>query len=432
MGVGLVNFFLLAAMCGLGWSCDDEDAPELVQMHGKYGDRCFVVSKRDVERVRKHKWVMWGDSGYPHCKAAGGGLHLFIIGERPSNVPEDWVVDHANGNRLDATRSNLRWVSPRFNAWNKLTKNTFSKYRGVTPYFDKWYGMSLRQSLGIFDTEKVAGIAVAKHAIKEFGDWAITSHVLLATFTVSEIALMKAEVDAGDYVTPREKELPKGVYYHKRENKYYVRCCEVTIGTYVDRDEAIRVNKEYRHAKLLCEWETHTRLTITRDPVDNSAVISLTGSSGQGLFSKVPDELWHQLTFKTSWYLAKGYAHARWKGNSADLHAVVWALLHPGYKPVKGISIDHRNPELVLDNRAQNLRLATRSEQERNKKGRGATSKYPGVNLTEKGTFSVATLVEGKRYRAPTCKTESEAAKAMNALRIQLFGPDTPLIEIAE
>lgn len=430
MSVGLVNFFLMVAMCGLEASCDDEDAPELVQMHGKYGDRCFVVSRRDVERVRKHKWVFWGDSGYPHCKAAGGGLHLFIIGERPSNVPEDWVVDHANGDRMDARMTNLRWVSPRFNAWNKKESKSSTKYRGVYNKFGKWQARSLSCHLGSFESEREAGIACAKHAIKEFGEWAVTSHVLLSTFPYSELVRMKAEVDAGEYVTCRQKALPRGVTYNKKEDKYYVRCCGVTVGTFTGKDDAIRVNKEYRQAKLLSEWEAHSRLTIIRDPLDNAAVIALSGDAGQGAFSKVPDEFWHQLTFKTSWCLCKGYAHSQWKGKPIDLHAAVWALLHPGYKPVKGMSIDHRNPESVLDNRVSNLRLASRSEQERNKKGRGSTSKYPGVHLTEKGTFSVATLVEGKRYRAPTCKTEIEAAKAMNALRLKLFGPDTPLIEI--
>jgi hypothetical protein len=393
-------------------------------MHGKYKDRCVVVSKRDVERVRKYKWVIWGESGYPHCKAAGGSLHHLIIGERPSNVPEDWVVDHANGNKFDATRMNLRWVSPRFNAWNRATKNNSSKYRGVQPYFDRWKGKSLQQRLGLFETEREAGIACAKHAILEFGEWAMTSQVLQATFTHTELVRMKAEVDAGDCV------VPKGVSYHKRSKSYDVRCCGVLLGRYKDMEESIRVNEEYRQAKSLSEWEVHSRLTIPRDPTDNSGVVALSGDKGKGLFSKVPDEFWHQLTFKTSWCLSNGYARSVWRGKHTSLHAAVWSLLHPGYKPVKGKSIDHRNPELILDNRAHNLRLATISEQERNKKGRGATSKYPGVHLRPNGTFGGATLVDGKVHRISVCLTEIEAAKAMNALRLKLFGPDTPLMEI--
>lgn len=36
----------------------------------------------------------------------------------PAHVPEDWVIDHADRNRLNNTRGNLRWVSRSFNAWN--------------------------------------------------------------------------------------------------------------------------------------------------------------------------------------------------------------------------------------------------------------------------------------------------------------------------
>jgi hypothetical protein len=431
MGVGLVNFFLLAAMCGLGWSCDDEDAQELVQMHGKYGDRCFVVSRRDLERVRKHKWRIWG--GYPHCTTAGS-LHHLIIGERPSNVPEDWVVDHANGDRMDATRSNLRWTSTSFNTWNaKQQQKQTSKYRGVRYRLSKWQAMTLSCYLGLFDNELAAGIACAKHAIKEFGVWAMTSHVLLSTFTTSEIAQMKAEVDAGDYVMFPQKALPKGVTYHKRERKYYVRCYGVTVGTFVDREEAIRVSEEYRKNKKMREWEAHKRLEITRDPMDNAAVIALSGPKGKGHFAKVPEEFWHTLTFKASWCLnSQGYSTGYWKGKTWYMHGAVWSLLNPGYKAVKGFSIDHRNPALILDNRTHNLRLASKGDQERNKRNRGATSKYPGVYRKSKSTFAGNLVINYEVHRVTPRKTEAEAAMALNALRVELLGPDTPLTEIVE
>jgi HNH endonuclease len=430
MGVGLVNFFLIVAMCGLGWSCDDEDGPELVQMHGKYSDKCFVVSRQDVERVRKHKWRIWGR--YPHSTSAGS-LHHFIIGERPSNVPEDWVVDHANGDRMDARRTNLRWTSVRFNTWNKEQKLSSSTYRGVSQYGDKWYAKSLRVSIGAFETEQGAGIACAKHAIKEFGEWAMTSHVLLANFTPSEIACMKAEVDAGDYVTRTQKALPKGVTYHKKERKYYVRCDGVTVGTFVDREEAIRVSEEYRKEKRMREWEAYKRLEITRDPKDNAAVIALSGPNGKGHFAKVPDEFWHILTFKVSWCLtSKGYSSGWWKGKTWYMHGAVWSLLNPDYKAEKGFSIDHRNPSLTLDNRAHNLRLASKGDQERNKRNRGATSKYPGVYRKSKSTFGGNLVIDYEVHRVTPRKTEVEAAMALNALRVELLGPDTPLTEIVE
>jgi hypothetical protein len=44
-----------------------------------------------------------------------GSKSLPSIGS-PCDVPEDWVIDHKNRNKLDNTRENLRWVSRSFNA----------------------------------------------------------------------------------------------------------------------------------------------------------------------------------------------------------------------------------------------------------------------------------------------------------------------------
>lgn len=426
MGAGLI--YLMAATLCMGPG-DDDDAPVKVRMHGKYSDRCFVVSKCDVERVMKHKWRMWGR--YPFSKTAGQ-LHHFIIGARPSNVPGDWVVDHANGDDLDATRPNLRWVTQQFNAWNRKQKEGTSKYRGLRLEKGRWRATCLAVNLGTFDREVDAGIACAKYAIKEFGDWAITGHVLRANFTLQELESMRNCVLEGKYeVWTNTKTLPAGVTYNIRIKKFYVRCAGVYIGCYDTAEEAIRANTEYREAKLDSEWEAHKKTDITRNPHDNAAMIALSGDKALGQFTKVPDEFWHQLTFKTSWNLSRRYAVGHWNCKMLSLHAAVWSLLNPGYKPVKGISIDHRNPELTLDNRAHNLRLATRSDQERNKQNRGSTSKYPGVWRRENGTYCGRVIVEGKAHNV-SGKTEVEAAKALNAMRIRLLGADTPLMTIVE
>lgn len=410
-------------------SAEDGDAPVKVRMHGKYSDRCFVVSKRDVERVMKLKWKFWGP--YPYSKSVGTSLHQFIIGDRPADVPEEWVVDHANGDDMDSTRSNLRWVTQQFNTWNRKQKEGSSKYRGVQVKKGRYHSYCLAVYLGVFDKEMDAGIECAKYAICEFGDWATTSHVLLANFTSSELERMRDDVVSGRYVTRERKPLPVGVTYKIRARKYYVRCNGVYIGCYDTAEEAIRVNTEYRNATREREWEAHKKTSIMRDPSDGAAVIALSGDNGKGMFAKVPDEFWHELTFKTSWNLNGHYAAGHWRGVNMKLHKAVWELLNPGYKPVKGISIDHKNPELTLDNRTGNLRLASRSDQERNKKNRGLTSKYPGIWRRKNGTFCARVIVEGKAHNL-TAATENEAAKALNALRIKLFGPNTPLITIIE
>jgi HNH endonuclease len=422
MGAGLVY--------SMAWleSAEDPEAPVKVRMHGKYSDRCFVVSKCDVERVLKHRWSMWN---YPHCREIGN-LHHLVIGARPAHIPPEWVVDHANGDIMDARLSNLRWVTPKFNAWNtKINDKASSKYRGVSPYFDKWRANSLHQHLGIFVDEREAGMACAKHAIAEFREWAMTSHVLLKNFTPAEIARMKDEIDAGESVHKSTKTLPMGITYSKSYQKYIVRCAGVYVGSYDTVDEAVKSLERYREEKLRTQWETHKRTKILRDPTDGAAVIALSGDVGIGLYAKVPEELWHELTFQTSWHISRGYASTTKNRRTVALHVVVWSKLNPGYKAIKGFSIDHIKPELILDNRAQNLRLASYSNQARNKRSRG-TSKYPGISFDKvRNKFVGSVSVDGKRHQV-RADTELEAVKALNALRVRLLGPDTPLLKIIE
>lgn len=275
-------------------------------------------------------------------------------------------------------------------------------------------------------------MACAKHAIAEFGEWAMTSHVLLKNFTPEEVSHMRDEINAGEPVKTSTKTLPIGVTYSKRYKKYIVRCAGVYIGSFDTVDEAVNSLERYRADKLRTQWEAHKRTEIMRDPTDCAAVIALSGDVGTGLYAKVPEDLWHELTFQTSWHISRGYASTTKNRRTVALHVVVWSKLNPGYKAIKGLSIDHIKPELILDNRAQNLRLATYSNQARNKRSRGATSKYPGISFEKaRNKFVGSVSVDGKR-RCVRADTELEAVKALNALRVRLLGPDTPLVSIVE
>lgn len=90
--------------------------------------------------VRPDGWRVNAD-GYAYRETKGYPLllHRFIAGAQAGEV-----VDHANGDRLDNRRANLRKVSTQANNQNltRLKSNNTSGYRGVS--FDKaagrWYG----------------------------------------------------------------------------------------------------------------------------------------------------------------------------------------------------------------------------------------------------------------------------------------------------
>ena len=390
------------------------------------------VSGCDIDRVAPRIWHV--RNGYPN-NGDLGNLHHVVLGPRPKNVHDDWVIDHKNRNKLDNTRQNLRWVSMSFNAWNVAPQpNSTSKYKCV--YWDKnrnkWVARVLRKCQGSFDDERAAGLAAAKAAIREFGDLAATSDLLLGPelFSEDEIEQLKMELLNEPEVLVTNRSLPKGVCWNIRRQKYIAQF-RGHLGAF-DTIEAAKLvyDKAVKSARD-AEWQKHVALGIPRDE-DGDAVIALT-ANGAGLFSKVPEQFYFHLTFNKSWSLCdKGkYARGTWEGRYMKLHLAVWRLLNPGYAKVKGMSIDHKDPEQTLNNLQCNLREATRSDQERNKvKKAGLTSKYMGVCYI-RGSWRAQMVVNGVTH-CVCCATEIEAARAINRMRLEFFGSDAILLRIED
>jgi hypothetical protein len=86
------------------------------------------------------------------------------IVETSCDVPEDWVIDHKNRNKLDNTRENLRWVSRSFNAWNAVRRDSAkmtSRWGDTADQQNgaKWRACALNKvTIGHFDTEREAAI----------------------------------------------------------------------------------------------------------------------------------------------------------------------------------------------------------------------------------------------------------------------------------
>lgn len=99
-----------------------------------------LVDNKDYLWITRHKWYI-SSTGYAiRTIYLGGGranqicktirLHREILGVR------DGEVDHANRDKLDNRRSNLRIASHQFNSANRSKpKNNTSGYKGV--YWDK-------------------------------------------------------------------------------------------------------------------------------------------------------------------------------------------------------------------------------------------------------------------------------------------------------
>lgn len=414
------------------------DTPVEIKLGGKAGRAGIValVSKCDEQKASEYTWYIW--NGYANANAVGA-LSYLIIGDRPADVPSDWVVDHIDNNKLNNCRSNLRWVSESFNAWNKPNrKGCSSKFRGVTrlPDIGKWMASFRGKFIVQLTDERAAGRAAAKAAVREYGEWAMYSPILVGPdlFSADEMLEIKAEVDAeAEEPAKPERKLPKGVYLEKASGKYVSQFRGKVLGKFSDAEEAERVYNDRVKEILDKEWSDYAATPIKTDK-DGHAVIALSGTLGTGNFTKVPAKLWHKLTYKNKkWGMNdKGYAVGNWEDEPKKLHLVIYALLNPDFKSSRLIQVDHIVAENKLDNREENLRLADRSAQARNKtKKEGCSSKYVGVQYIPKKDLWSGTLVlpDGKT-KVVYAHIENDAAIKLNAIRLEFLGPNATLNKV--
>ena len=140
----------------------------------------MLVSKEDVNLVMNYQWYL-SSSGYPatygsiHADEENWGapfsLHRFLV----MNVPDGYVVDHINRNRLDNRRCNLRIITSKQNSYNrKKPKNAKSTYKGVRKMGGGKFKAVVSKDgqiheLKDFATEKEAAIAYDLMAEELFG-----------------------------------------------------------------------------------------------------------------------------------------------------------------------------------------------------------------------------------------------------------------------
>lgn len=116
---------------------------------------------------------------------------------------------------------------------------------------------------------------------------------------------------------------------------------------------------------------------------------------------------------------ANGYRHGRILGKPYLAHRVIWAMTHGRWPEVH---VDHKHGD-PANNRPDNLRAATRSENNRNMRPRDGTSRFKGVCFCKQtGRWMAQSKVGKEQIWLGRHDSEEEAAMAYDAFAADRFG----------
>jgi hypothetical protein len=121
-----------------------------------------LVDDEDWHELEKYKWYLHkGYAKSSHNNTENNRMHTLLL---KSNVEEDKVIDHVNGNKLDNRKKNLRIVTHSVNSMNTRRKRTNELSSNPGVFYDskkqKWKAVfrikDKRNLRGYFSTEEEA------------------------------------------------------------------------------------------------------------------------------------------------------------------------------------------------------------------------------------------------------------------------------------
>lgn len=134
-----------------------------------------LIDVEDIAKVRKvsKRWIL-NHAGYP---VKPGTTNVFLHQVVMPKTPEKMLIDHIKGNKLDARKAKLRFVSRSANARNQFKKRgngareaaIRSKYPGVSFQRGKWmanYTLNNKKVyLGLYKNEDHAAFVFAMYTL---------------------------------------------------------------------------------------------------------------------------------------------------------------------------------------------------------------------------------------------------------------------------
>lgn len=151
----------------------------LIPLRGERGKgKASIVEEGDYERVAQHRWFLMVNGYAVTTLSTSSGKRTVLLHRMILDEP-DSVIDHANRDKLDNRRSNLRLATLSQNAANaKARSNSTSGFKGV--YWSRrerrWKAEitvnGKKRSLGYFIIAEDAAQAYDGAARQHFGEFA--------------------------------------------------------------------------------------------------------------------------------------------------------------------------------------------------------------------------------------------------------------------
>lgn len=262
-----------------------------------------LVDADDYPELSKSKWRKNKD-GYAHGQIRGTGmmLHRHIMQKRLHEKKEGYVIDHANGDKLNNTNSNLNFVSPSHSGQNRHFKVSESGFRGVCLTRENTYRSTVtynhnRYTLGTFADAKEAAQIYDKTAIQLYGARARTNNLLseqeiekYAQNTLSEEDMIR------DF--RRSRELPTGVT--KVGSRFRLICDAKYVGMFNTIEGAVVFSNKIKEMKRKEKENAHKSKSITRNTFGQAIIILGGEKKGETI---VDDDIWYDLS-RYAWCLS--------------------------------------------------------------------------------------------------------------------------------
>lgn len=149
------------------------------------------VDDDDFEWLSQWSWFAWWCKREYRARrtdrSTGKTRHI-LMSREILHAPQNFLVDHINGDTLDNRKENLRLATPQQNCFNQKIKiNNSSGYKGVSWRKDRqmWvaYIFVNKKSihLGFFDRIEDAALAYNKAAAENYGEFAYLNTIPMLT-----------------------------------------------------------------------------------------------------------------------------------------------------------------------------------------------------------------------------------------------------------